>query len=276
MAIYAIGDLQGCRTALQRLLEKIRFDPAIDELWFTGDLVNRGPESLETLRLVHSLGDNAKVVLGNHDLHLLAVAAGVKSLESQPTLAPVIAADDREILLDWLRRRPIAHFDERIGVLLIHAGLPPQWTIEEAMAHANEVGNILSGPGHLELLQHMYGNRPDLWDEALCGYDRLRFIINCFTRLRYCDSNGRLDLRPACPPDEAPNHLIPWFRVPWRASADTPIVFGHWSALGLVQEARILALDTGCVWGGALTAARIDGEGVSGLWSVDCAGLGAA
>ncbi len=275
MSIYAIGDLQGCATALHRLLERIRFDPAVDRLWFTGDLVNRGPESLEALRFVRELGDSATVVLGNHDLHLLAVAAGVKSVARHPTLAPILDAPDRDELLHWLRHLPLAHLDRDIGVMLIHAGLPPQWTVSEAMARAAEVEQALRGPDHLELVEHMYGNKPDLWQESLAGHERLRFIINCFTRLRYCDETGRLDLGPACPPADAPPHLLPWFRLPHRASADTPIIFGHWSALGFLQEPGLLSLDTGCVWGRTLTAARIDATGVNGVWGVDCAGIGA-
>ena len=276
MSIYAIGDIQGCATALNRLLEKIRFDPASDQLWLTGDLVNRGPESLETLRLVRNLGDSAITVLGNHDLHLLAVAAGVKALDSQPTLTQVSDADDRDELLHWLKRLPLAHYDKDVGVLMVHAGLAPQWSLEAALGYAGEVERALTGPDDLDLLHHMYGNQPNRWNANLRGHDRLRFIINCFTRLRYCDRKGRLNLGLACAPEDAPPGLVPWFRIKGRASADVPIVFGHWSALGLIQETHLLGLDTGCVWGRNLTAARIDADGVGGLWCVDCAGLGAA
>ncbi len=276
MSIYAVGDIQGCATALRRLLDKIQFDPATDKLWITGDLVNRGPESLQALRLVRSLGDSAVTVLGNHDLHLLAIAAGVKSLQSQPTLAPVIRSQDCDELLHWLRHLPLAHYDPTVGVLMVHAGLAPQWSLQAALGYAGEVERELAGPDYRDLLKNMYGNKPNRWSDKLRGYDRLRFIINCFTRLRFCDRKGRLDLGPACAPADAPSRLMPWFRVKNRASADTPIVFGHWSALGLLQEPRLLGLDTGCVWGRNLTAARIDADGVGGLWCVDCAGLGAA
>ncbi|GAB6068371.1 symmetrical bis(5'-nucleosyl)-tetraphosphatase [Methylothermus subterraneus] len=256
MAHYAIGDVQGCLQELQKLLDKIRFDPASDRLWFTGDLVNRGPHSLETLRFVKSLGNSAVTVLGNHDLHLLAVAHGQEYRHKQD-LDEVLTAPDREELLDWLRHRPLLYHNERF--CLIHAGLPPQWSIATAIRCAKEVEAVLQSDSWREFLQRMYGNEPNLWSEDLSGWPRLRFIVNCFTRLRYLDPQGRLALEPTAPPEKLP-HLIPWFRFPGRLSQGQEIIFGHWSTLGFVAENGCFGIDTGCVWGGQLTALRLDGE----------------
>ncbi|WP_347258420.1 symmetrical bis(5'-nucleosyl)-tetraphosphatase [Methylocaldum sp.] len=258
MAIYAIGDVQGCFAELQRLLDQIRFDPAEDRLWFTGDLVNRGPQSLETLRFIRSLGDRAVTVLGNHDLHLLAVAHGVSRTKRKDTFSDVLTAPDRDILVDWLRRRPLLFRDG--AFYLIHAGLPPQWSAEDAERYAKEVESCLQGDDFVELFRHMYGDQPDLWTETLQGWDRLRFITNCFTRVRYCDRYGRTDFKEKGGPGTQPSHLMPWFKVPGRKSAGAEIVFGHWSTLGFYADDDVYGIDTGCLWGGELTALRLDGE----------------
>jgi len=258
MAIYAIGDVQGCFAELQRLLDQIRFDPAADRLWFTGDLVNRGPQSLETLRFIRSLGDRAITVLGNHDLHLLAVAHGASITKRKDTFSDVLAAPDRDVLIDWLRRRPLLY---REGAFyLIHAGLPPQWSAEDAERYAKEVESCLQSDHFIELFRHMYGDQPDLWTETLQGWNRLRFITNCFTRVRYCDRYGRTDFKEKGAPGTQPSHLMPWFKVPGRRSAGAQIVFGHWSTLGFYADDGIYGIDTGCLWGGELTALRLDGE----------------
>ncbi len=257
MAHFAIGDIQGCFFELQKLLDKINFDPSQDWLWFTGDLVNRGPHSLETLRFVKALGERAVTVLGNHDLHLLAVAYG-QPYKHQEDLADILEAPDRQELIQWLRRRPLLHCDGRYCML--HAGLPPQWDMEEASQYAKEVEAMLQGEQMPEFIRHMYGDTPVHWSEDLTGWDRLRFIVNCLTRLRYCDREGNLALNYTGPPGSQPAHLIPWFRVPGRKSEGREIIFGHWSALGFVAENGCYGIDTGCLWGGQLTALRLDGE----------------
>jgi bis(5'-nucleosyl)-tetraphosphatase (symmetrical) len=260
VAIYAIGDVQGCAAELETMLDRLAFDAARDRLWFVGDLVNRGPESLRTLRLAASLGDAAIVVLGNHDLHLLALARGdAEWRKSDAVLQPVIDAPDCEHLLDWLQARPLLHHDPRLGCTLVHAGLPPQWDIATACACAMEVERELHGEHSGRLLQRMYGNQPDTWHDDLEGWDRLRFTINCCTRMRICDAtDGRLLLKFKGTPGTIPAGALPWFRIPWRRSAGARIVFGHWSAQGYVAEGGVLGLDTGCVWGGSLTAQRLD------------------
>ncbi|MGD8380086.1 MAG: symmetrical bis(5'-nucleosyl)-tetraphosphatase [Gammaproteobacteria bacterium] len=271
MAIFAIGDVQGCFDDLQRLLERIQFDPTEDLLWFTGDLVNRGPRSLDTLRFVKRLGERAVTVLGNHDLHLLAVAEDVgREPRTRDTLSGILEAPDREELLDWLRHRPLLHHDESLGYTLIHAGLPPQWNLATARACARELENVLRGEQRAEFFRHMYGNEPALWTDDLEGMDRLRFITNCFTRMRYCHPDGSLDLVHKGAPGTQPAELRPWFEMPDRASSDLHVIFGHWSTLGQVRGHNVYPLDTGCLWGGALTALRLDQDG--GWFSVDCAG----
>lgn len=259
MAVYAIGDLQGCLDPLRRLLEKIAFDPGRDRLWFCGDLVNRGPASLATLRFVHGLGGSAVCVLGNHDLHLLAAAyGGERPLKGRDTMAEVLAAPDREELLEWLRRRPLLHHDETLGFTLVHAGLPPQWHLETARAAAAELEAVLGGDRFVEFLRQMYGDLPDLWSPALAGMDRLRYIVNAFTRMRFCRADGSLELGEKSSPEHAPPGLIPWFRFPGRRNAGLRLVFGHWSTLGDLCENGVHGLDTGCVWGGRLSALRLD------------------
>jgi bis(5'-nucleosyl)-tetraphosphatase (symmetrical) len=258
MAVYAIGDIQGCHLELLRLLERLRFDPAADRLWLTGDLVNRGPDSLAVLRFVQSLGEAATTVLGNHDLHLLAVAAGLRPLKrGDEGLEPVLAAPDCDALLDWLARQPLLHRDEALGWTMIHAGLPPQWDLDTAAACAREVEAALERDRE-GFLAAMYGNRPDCWADSLDRADRLRFTVNCLTRLRFVDAAGRLLLSYKGTVQDAPEGAIPWFRHPGRLSAGERIVAGHWSALGYVDEAGVVTLDTGCVWGGSLSAVRLD------------------
>ena len=265
MTRYAIGDLQGCVEELRALLARLKFSPDRDRLWFVGDLVNRGPESLATLRLVRALGDNAVVVLGNHDLHLLAVAYGVQRRRRSDTLDAVLAASDRDALIEWLQLRPLAHLEG--SDLMVHAGLVPQWTAARTLALAAEVGNALRRDPRA-LFEHMYGDEPERWDERLAGAERLRFIINVLTRLRLCTADGRVDISSKGPPPPPPSPLRPWFEHPQRASRDVRVIFGHWSALGLVERPGLLGLDSGCVWGGTLTAADLDSE--RPLVSVGC------
>jgi bis(5'-nucleosyl)-tetraphosphatase (symmetrical) len=262
VAVYAIGDVQGCHEELLRLLECLRFEPSRDRLWFVGDLVNRGPRSLATLRFVRSLGDAAVVVLGNHDLHLLAIAAGCgRGLRRGDTLAEILAAPDREELLLWLRYRPLLHRDTAVGCTLVHAGLPPQWDLTLAARLAAEVETLLRADP-ARLFRDMYGDGPVRWSPALAGAERHRFVINCLTRLRYCSAAGDLLLELKGPPAAAPRGALPWFEVPGRQSAGERIVFGHWSALGYYAGVGAgegaVSLDSGCVWGGTLTALRLD------------------
>jgi bis(5'-nucleosyl)-tetraphosphatase (symmetrical) len=270
MATYAIGDIQGCYDQLRRLLDRIAFDPARDVLWFVGDLVNRGSQSLETLRFVRQLGARAVTVLGNHDLHLLVVAAGVRKPHRGDTLDGILQAHDRDELLDWLRRCKLMHAGE--GYALVHAGLLPQWSIAQAMSLAHEVESALGGPHCAEFLHNMYGNEPVQWNDALTGYDRLRVIINAMTRLRLCDAHGRMEFSHKLGPADAPRGYMPWFDVPQRASADTPVICGHWAALGLLVRQDVLAIDTGCGWGRELTALRLQDRR---LVQLGCAELGA-
>lgn len=258
MARYAVGDVQGCAAELRALLARLRFRSDRDRLWFVGDLVNRGPDSVGVLRFVRALGDNAIVVLGNHDLHLLALAFGATARPKRSdTLADVLGAPDRDALIEWLLTRPLAHRDPGRPELLIHAGLLPQWSASEALALAAEVAEVLRSRPR-ELLDSMYGNEPDRWREGLRGPARWRCVINALTRLRYCSVQGVMDLSRKQAPTDDGGVFMPWFRVPGRASAGTPIVFGHWSTLGFLEESDVVALDTGCVWGGELTAWSLD------------------
>jgi bis(5'-nucleosyl)-tetraphosphatase (symmetrical) len=257
MAVYAIGDLQGCYDEFRALLDQLGFEPARDRLWLTGDLVNRGPASLATLRHVQSLGRAVSVVLGNHDLHLLAAALEPQCLRRSDTLDDVLRAPDREELLAWLRRLPLVHDDAVLGWSMVHAGLPPEWDIATAAARAAEVSAALVAEPR-EFFAAMYGDRPDRWSADLAGSDRLRFTVNCLTRLRILSADGRLLLSYKGPLEGAPAGSRPWFQVPGRRSAGARIVFGHWSALGYWDADGVVSLDTGCVWGGALTAVRLD------------------
>ena len=258
MALYAIGDIQGCDAELGALLKAVKFSADRDRLWFVGDLVNRGPESLLALRRIHGLGDAATVALGNHDLHLLAVALGGVRPRSDDTLEDILAAPDRDTLLEWLLHRPLMHEDPALNLCLLHAGLAPQWDMATARACAREFERALR-QNPKRLFEHLYGDEPGLWDNSLGGVDRLRFIANCFTRLRYVDGAGRLALRAKGPPRKVQTKsLVPWFEAAdarWRGPR---VVFGHWSTLGFFTNSAVISLDTGCVWGGSLTALRLD------------------
>ena len=254
MATYAIGDVQGCFGSLLSLLETLRFDAARDRLWFTGDLVNRGPRSLETLRFVRDLGNRAVTVLGNHDLHLLGVACGGRRLKTGDTLADVLEAPDRDALIVWLRHQPLLHRDAERGVIMVHAGLPPQWTPDVAQAGTAAIETALRGPGIKKLMRQMSGKQCDSWSASLPYTEQLGYIANCLTRMRYCDATGRLDLKEKGPPGSQPAPYLPWFALPERLHASETIVFGHLASLGPCNEPGVYALDTGCVWGGALTA----------------------
>ena len=270
MAVYAIGDVQGCFDALQSLLASAGFDPEKDRLWFCGDLVNRGPDSAKVLRYLRALGTRAVTVLGNHDLHLLAVSAG-EAPKPQDTFFDVLAAPDRDDLLDWLRQRPVLHHDDELGFTLVHAGLPPRWDLGRAQRNAKELETVLRGPGYTEFLDNMYGDEPTQWSEHLRGWDRLRFIVNAFTRMRYCDEDGRLSLRNSGPPGTQDAHLVPWFEASGRRTTGLRILFGHWATLTLGDAIDprhgVYHLDTGCAWGGRLTAMRL-GDGR--FFSVPC------
>ena len=255
MATYAIGDVQGCYSALRRLLDKCRFDPACDRLWLIGDLVNRGPQSLAVLRFVKNLGAHAVTLLGNHDLHLLVVAAGHVKPHRGDTLAAILRAPDRDELLDWLRHRKMMHAGA--GYAMVHAGLLPQWSIPKALKLAREVESALRSDGYDEFLRQMYGNQPDRWRDDLTGIPRLRVITNVMTRLRICTVDGRMEFAHKGKPVNLPRGYMPWFSVPRRRSRGTPVIFGHWAALGLYTESNVIALDTGCVWGRALSALRL-------------------
>jgi bis(5'-nucleosyl)-tetraphosphatase (symmetrical) len=261
MALFAVGDVQGCDAELEALLKSLRFSPDRDRIWFAGDLVNRGPDSLKVLRRVRDLGDAATTVLGNHDLHLLAVAFGEARLRSDDTLDEILAAPDRDLLLEWLLHRPLLHEDRVLNLCLLHAGLPPNWDIAAVRNCAREFEQALRLDPK-KLFRQMYGDKPDRWDDALSGAERLRFIVNCFTRLRYLDPQGRLVLgAKGVPKKSQRDSIIPWFDAPnalWRGQR---MVFGHWSTLGFFQNADVISLDTGCVWGGSLTGLRLDVPG---------------
>ncbi len=268
MTVYAIGDVQGCYDPLRQLLDQVRFDPSKDRLWFTGDLVNRGPRSLDVVRFVRALGDSAVVVLGNHDLTLLAVWQGAIRAKRRDTFREILQAPDAHELLQWLRYSRLMHHDVRLGWAMVHAGLPPQWSMEVALGCARELEAVLRNDDFAAFLASMYGDQPDSWSDDLVGFDRLRCITNCLTRIRYCTAEGRLCLRENGPPGTQPKGLIPWFQVPGRRSLGQRIVFGHWAALGYRNLGDVLALDSGCVWGNQLTAVRLDGALQS--WCVSC------
>jgi len=259
MALYLIGDVQGCDEALGRLLDTLDFSPSRDRLVLLGDLINRGPDSLAVLRRVRALGDSARSLLGNHDLHLLGVAQGVRKPGRRDTLAPILDAPDREPLLDWLRHRAMA-LHERIGgrdLLMVHAGVLPAWTVEDTMARARELEAVLRGPNLGNFLQEMYGNEPAAWSDDLAGSARLRVIVNTLTRLRFCSAHGVMEFEAKDSAAEAPAGYMPWFDVPGRRTAEAVVAFGHWSTLGWLSRPDLLSTDTGCVWGGCLTAVRI-------------------
>jgi bis(5'-nucleosyl)-tetraphosphatase (symmetrical) len=255
--LHLIGDVQGCDAALQRVLDEIGFSPSRDRLVLLGDLVNRGPASLAVLRRLAALGSAATCLLGNHDLHLLAVAHGVRPLHKSDTFGDVLAAPDAAAWVDWVRAQPLAHRES--GWLCVHAGVVPQWDADQTLALAAEVHALLRGPDLPGFLAVMYGNEPDRWNDTLAGAERWRFVINTLTRIRFCSDDGRLDFKTKEGAAAARPGFRPWFDVPGRRTAAQPMAFGHWSTLGLVNRADLLALDTGCVWGGALTAVRVDG-----------------
>ena len=258
MAIYSVGDIQGCDAALSRLLQHLDFSPSRDTLYLLGDLVNRGPDSGAVLRRCMQLGDSARAVLGNHDLHLLATAVGVRPPSRRDTLTTVLNADDRPALLHGLRHQPLARQATLAGqtLLLVHAGVLPAWDAAQTLALAAEVQQQLQSPDWADFFQHMYGNQPDRWQDGLRGWERLRVIVNALTRLRFCSADGRMDFDSSESAHQAPPGLLPWFDVPGRRSQGQTIAFGHWSTLGLLNRPDVLGLDTGCVWGGCLTAVR--------------------
>ncbi len=259
---YAIGDVQGCFDDLLRLLEKLDFDPDVDRLWFTGDLVNKGPNSLELLRFVRGLGSAAISVLGNHDLHLLAAAAGAEEIRTKDTIAEILDAPDCEELLFWLRHQPLLHHSEHLGFTMIHAGLPPQWDLAKAQQCARELETVLQNFGYEDLFRHMAGDEPLRWRDDLDGWERLRFITNCFTQLRWCDRSGRLDLQGKRRGAAAGKRSRPWFAIQSRASSPLRILFGHWAKLAVAPPTKgtagVIALDTGCANGGHFTAFRLE------------------
>jgi bis(5'-nucleosyl)-tetraphosphatase (symmetrical) len=268
MADYLIGDLQGCDAPLARLLEKLAFSPSRDTLYLLGDLVNRGPASAAVLRRLMAYGDAAKCLLGNHDLSLLAVAYGHRAPHRNDTMDDVLQAPDREAMLDWLRHRSMAL--QAHGILMVHGGVLPSWDATRAVALAREVEAVLRGPELLAFLARMWGNQPDHWDDRLAGADRLRVIVNALTRLRFCTPDGVMDLKANGGLHEAPPGLLPWFDVPGRKSAGTTIAFGHWSTLGYLRRPDLIALDTGCVWGGCLSALKLDASGAHELIQEQC------
>lgn len=265
MATYAVGDIQGCYSELQQLLQQIGLDPARDKLWLVGDLVNRGPDSLQVLRLVKSLGDSAITVLGNHDLHLLAVAEGTAELHRSDTLDEVLGAPDRDELLSWLRHQRLIYAEG--DYVLVHAGLLPQWSIKQADKLAHEVEKALRGDDYATFLARMYGNAPHTWNDELDGYKRLRVIVNAFTRLRICTAQGEMEFKFKGEVEKIPEGYMPWFELPERKSRKATVIFGHWSALGLKITPNVIALDTGCLWGGPLTAIRLEDRQ---LFQVSC------
>jgi len=267
MSTYAIGDIQGCYSELQNLLNEINFDERRDELWFAGDLVNKGPKSLQTLRFIKALGVNAKITLGNHDLHLLAVAKNIQPLLKKDTIQEILAADDVKELIDWLKSRPLLITDDNLNFTMVHAGLPPQWSLENAKEFAKECELILQSEKINKLLAEMYGDTPNIWVNSLQDYAKQRFIINCFTRIRFCNSDGMLDFDAKVAPGKQNTSLIPWYSLPNRKTKDNKIIFGHWSTVHIGNEKNfkqynVYPIDTGCLWGGRLTAMRLEDEKV--------------
>jgi bis(5'-nucleosyl)-tetraphosphatase (symmetrical) len=268
MANYAVGDIQGCFKPLQALLAQVNFQPGIDRLWVAGDLVNRGPQSLEVLRFIKGLGASAVVVLGNHDLHFLAVAAGVRKPSNSDTLTALLCAPDLPVLTAWLRKQPLIYRDKALGYTLVHAGIPPQWSIKKALKRAAEVEAVLQSGDYRRYLKAMYGNEPAGWRKGLRGMKRLRVITNYFTRMRFCSPEGELDLANKSAPHAVNYGFAPWYALENRKSAGERILFGHWAALeGQVAETDVFALDTGCVWGGCLTMLRLEDQA---LFRIEC------
>lgn len=268
MTTYAVGDIQGCLKPLQCLLEQVNFEPSRDRLWLCGDLVNRGPESLATLRFLYSIRDSVTAVLGNHDLHLLAVAWSGDKLKNKDTLQEILDAPDRDELLEWMRHFPLLHYDADLNFAMSHAGIPPVWTLDQALDLSRELEAVLQGPQLSEYLNHMYGNKPDRWNDALEGPARWRLITNYFTRMRFCSADGRLELKCKLGPDSPPEGFAAWFRHPSPALQRTRLIFGHWASLeGKSNTPGLFALDTGCVWGRELTLLNLEDES---LLHCDC------
>ena len=261
MTTYAIGDIQGCARSLDTLLETISFNDSRDHLWLTGDLVNRGPDSLAVLRRLIEMDGNITMVLGNHDLHLLAAAANVRKLTPEDTLQEILDAPDAPQLINWLRHKPLLYYDVGRDLALVHAGLPPAWSLQEAQIHASEIGELLTSSSWEKSLGTMYGDKPDLWSNSLDGEERHRYSINAFTRIRFCDSQGRLNFVNKGPPGSQPATLKPWYDFPRPGGHKTHIVFGHWASLGLTLQPGYTCLDSGCVWGRQLTAVPLDPPG---------------
>jgi bis(5'-nucleosyl)-tetraphosphatase (symmetrical) len=268
MANYLIGDVQGCDEALGRLLQTVDFSASRDTLYLLGDLVNRGPDSVAVLRRLMALDGAAHCVLGNHDLHALALAAGVRAPGRMDTLQALLQAPDRDGLLAWLRRQAMAL--QAHGVLMVHAGVLPQWSAADTLARAAELEGVLRGPGWLDFLRQMYGNEPARWDNALQGWPRLRVIVNALTRLRFCAADGTMEFDTKEGADAAPPGCMPWFDVPGRRTAGDVVAFGHWSTLGWLDRPDVIALDSGCVWGGCLSALRLQPQGAHELLQVRC------
>ena len=268
MAVYAVGDIQGCCAEFERLLKKIKFNPNSDQLWLVGDLVNRGPHSLETIELIQSYQDAVHCVLGNHDIHLIACYTGAQKCKPKSSLISILECPKAEQIIDWLRQQPLIHHDRQLNWTMVHAGLAPEWNLETAMLCAAEVELQLRDQNYAEFIGEIYGDTPDSWQEDLQGIERWRVIINACTRMRLCHQDGSMDFSFKGTLENKPADLIPWFDLP-RASTDINIVFGHWSALGLKQAENLLGLDTGCLWGGQLTAARIDTPKPE-IYSIDC------
>lgn len=269
MAIYAVGDVQGYLEPLRRLLEIIRFDPVDDQLWLAGDMVNRGPDSLEVLRYIRDLGDAAIAVLGNHELHLLAVAAGVREDKEGDTFGPILTAPDRDELLTWLRHLPFVHVDKSIKTLMVHAGVYCKWSRKKLLRFSRELEDILQSDRYIDFLENMRGKKPKQWKKSLTGWDRYRFIANACTRMRFCSNKGKLDFVYKGAPGSQPHKLSPWFRHPQRRCNKWRIVFGHWSTLGYTREANVISLDSGCLWGKQLTAVQLDSE-EERMWQIGC------
>jgi bis(5'-nucleosyl)-tetraphosphatase (symmetrical) len=268
VALYLIGDVQGCDSALGRLLDKVGFTPSRDTAYVLGDLVNRGPESAQVLRRLMGYGDAARCLLGNHDLSLLAVAHGNRAPHRNDTMDSVLRATDGGAMLEWLRARKMAIREH--GLLMVHAGVLPQWSADDVLSLAGEVEAMLRGPELFDFLPRMYGNEPSRWSDGLRGADRLRIVINAFTRIRFCTPDGMMDLKASGGPADAPPGMLPWFDVPGRRTAGETIVFGHWSTLGYLKRKDIISLDTGCVWGGCLSALRLSPAGDHELVQVEC------
>ncbi|MEJ2115598.1 MAG: symmetrical bis(5'-nucleosyl)-tetraphosphatase [Gammaproteobacteria bacterium] len=269
MTTYVIGDVQGCFDELQELVKYISFNPKKDQLWFVGDLVNRGPKSLETLRWIKSLGNSAVTVLGNHDFHLLAAYAGAKEISTTSSLYSVLQAKDIDELVEWLRKQPLMQYNKHLKFAMVHAGLAPQWSIKDAAKYSKEVETVLRSNRYKDFLHNMYGDQPDHWDGRLKGWNRLRTITNFMTRVRYCNNQGVMSFTEKGPPGTQCTDMKPWYEIASRKSQNTTVVFGHWSTLGYLYDHNIIATDTGCLWGGALTSVQIEKDKLT-IYQIDC------